>query len=58
MSYRRPYSEITSQDNASQRQWEPESLNLSYKTREALSKAIDEVSHHKTYQQVRNLFIT
>jgi len=45
MSYQRPYNKTTSQDNASQRKWEPESFDLSYKTRET----IDEVFHYRTY---------
>jgi len=40
MSYQRPYDEAIYQDNAGQRQWESGSLNLSYQTRETLSKAI------------------
>jgi len=41
MNYQRPYDKAISQANANQRQWESELLNLSYQTKEALSKAVN-----------------
>ena len=49
------YSEVTRQDNASQRQWESELSNVSITPVTPKKLQVVNEGLHKTYQQIRNL---